>query len=41
MADLKKFDSPVQHRAAENAGAHLMVVANSWGERMGTVAQKI
>jgi uncharacterized protein YoaH (UPF0181 family) len=41
MADLKNFDSPAQQRAAEKAGAHLMAVANSWGERMGTVAQKI
>ncbi len=41
MADLKKFNSPAQQRAAENAGAHLMAVANSWDERMGTVAQKI
>jgi hypothetical protein len=41
MANLKKFDPPAQQRAAENAGAHLMAVANSWGERMGTAAQKI
>jgi hypothetical protein len=41
MANLKKFDPPAQQRAAEKMGAHLMAVANSWDERMGTVAQEI